>query len=398
MELFPDQQAALETVKKNPVCILTGGPGTGKTTVVKAMLDYFEKDKIRIKLGAPSGKAAKRLYECTGREAQTIHRLLEPEKIKGRFVFKRNIKNPIEADLIAIDELSMVDTWLMARLLDATAPGTRLILVGDPDQLPSIGPGNVLKDMISCGLIPCTELTIIKRQDAGLIVKNCHRIKNGEDIEVENTDGADFLFIEHDSENAVHDTILKLVCRTIPRRLSVDPLRDIQVIAPLRKRTALSCEALNAAFQDRLNPGPEPTGTALRVGDKVIQTKNDYEREVINGDIGFVRDIDKKNRKIHVAFNHLQRLVEFVLWENDLQLAYAVTVHKFQGSEARVIVMPIHKCLGTFLMQRNLLYTAISRAQDLCVLVGQRAEIPKVIKRNQQQRRHTRLREMLQEL
>ena len=392
-DLAEDQVEALDKATKSGVFILTGAPGTGKTFLIGRIIDSLPKAKLE--LAAPTGKAARRMTEQSGRPAQTMHKLLDPEKVKGAFQFKRNKNRPIEADIIVLDEVSMVDTWLMARFLDAVAPGTRLVLVGDTHQLPSIGPGNVLNDLIECGLIPCSELTVIKRQNPGLIVRNCHHIKNGEDVEIDNADGSDFLFIECDDEKEAHKAIVELVCGKLQRREGCDILRDVQVIAPLRKRTALSCEALNAAFQEKLRPGPEPAGTVLRIGDKVIQTKNNYDLGVINGDIGFVADVDKKNRKIWVRFDHPDRLVEFPLWDNDLQLAYAVTVHKFQGSEASIIVMPMHKCLGTFIMQRNLLYTAVSRAKDICILVGQSAEIPKVIKRNQQQRRYTRLREMI---
>jgi len=395
MNLFSDQIQAVEMSKKNSVCIITGAPGTGKTTVLKAILDHHEEKKLSTLLGAPSGKAAKRLLECTGRKAFTIHKLLDPQKSGDKFVFTRNSENPIETDLIAIDEMSMVDTWLMARLLSAITPGTRLFLIGDVYQLPSVGPGNILKDLIASRKIPYVELTKIKRQDAGLIIRNCHAIKNGKDINVKNATSSDFFFLERDSEKDIADTIFDLVSKRLPKTYHADPLKDIQIIAPLREKTFLSCKSLNSIFQKKINPNPKIDGCRFKVGDKIIQTKNQYELGIVNGDIGFVLDIDKRNRLITVVFENPERTVDIALYENELELAYSITIHKFQGSEAPVIVMPIHPSFGPLIMQRNLLYTAISRARKVCVLVGHRKEIPLIIRRNQQQRRHTGLREML---
>lgn len=391
--LADDQKEALSKAVTSGVFILTGAPGTGKTYTIKRIISSFP--EARVALAAPTGKAAKRVYEQSGRLALTIHKLLEPQKVGDRFVFTRDAENPIEADLIVLDEVSMVDTPLMARFLEAVAPGTRLILVGDTYQLPSVGPGNILKDLIASGAIPSTELTIIKRQDEGLIIRQCHRIKNGEDILLENSTAKDFFFLKRDGEEEIRETILDLVSRRCRESYKVDPLRDVQVITPLREKTALSCKALNEVFQRRLNPKPKIDGVRFKVGDKVIQTKNQYDLDIINGDIGYVRDIDARDRTITVAFENPERVVEIPLHQNDLELAYAVTVHKFQGSEARIIVVPIHRCLGPLIMQRNLLYTAVSRAREVCVLVGQREEVPKIIARNQQQRRHTRLQELL---
>lgn len=395
MELFPDQQAALEMTKTHPVCILTGAPGTGKTTVVKAVLDHFDRRGLRIAMGAPSGKAAKRLYECTGRRAYTIHKLLEPQKVGGSFVFTRDAENPIEADLIVLDEVSLLDVSLMARFLEAVKPGTRLILVGDSYQLPSVGPGNVLRDLIASGVIPATELTVIKRQDPGWIIQACHRIKNGQDIELANSKAKDFFFLKRDSEQEIRETLLDLVCRRLPQSYGADPFRDIQVITPLREKTDLSCAALNADFQERLIPGPLVGGSRFKVGDKLIQTRNDYKLDLINGDIGFVREIRPEARSLVVAFDNPSRLVEIPLFDNALELGYALTAHKFQGSECRIVVIPIHRSFGPMILQRSWIYTAVSRAKEVCILVGQRDEIPRIIRRNQQQRRFTRLAERL---
>jgi exodeoxyribonuclease V alpha subunit len=394
--LAGDQKEALSNAVASGVFILTGAPGTGKTFTIKRIIGSFP--EARVALAAPTGKAAKRIYEQSGRLAVTIHKLLEPQMVGDRFVFTRNAENTIAADLIVLDEVSMVDTPLMARFLEAVAPGTRLILVGDTYQLPSVGPGNILKDLIASGAIPSTELTIIKRQDEGLIIRNCHRIKNGQDIELGNSTARDFFFLKREDQEALQETILDLVSRRFPESYKADPLKEVQVITPLREKTALSCKALNDLFQQRLNPSPKIEGVRFKVGDKVIQTKNQYDLDIINGDIGYIRDIDVRERTITVAFENPERAVQLPLHQNDLELAYAVTVHKFQGSEARIVVVPIHRCLGPLIVQRNLLYTAVSRAREVCVLVGQREEVPKIIARNQQQRRFTRLAAMLGEL
>lgn len=391
--LADDQKEALEKAVTSGVFILTGAPGTGKTFTIKRIMNSFP--DARVALAAPTGKAAKRVFEQSGMKALTIHKLLEPQKVGGRFVFTRGHENPIEADLIVLDEVSMVDTSLFARFLEAVAPGTRLVLVGDTYQLPSVGPGNILKDLISSKTVPSTELTIIKRQDEGLIIRNCHRIKNGEDIELGNSTARDFFFLKRDDEESIRETILDLVSRRFPESYKADPLREVQVITPLREKTALSCKALNAEFQRRINPKPKVEGCRFKVGDKVIQTKNQYDKDIINGDIGYVLGIDKKGRSITVAFENPERTVELPLYENDLELAYAITCHKFQGSEARIIVIPVHRSFGPLIFQRNWIYTGVSRAKEVCVLVGQRDELTKAIRRNQQQRRHTRLAEML---
>ena len=391
--LADDQKEALSKAVSSGVFILTGAPGTGKTYTIKRIISSFP--ETRVALAAPTGKAAKRVYEQSGRLALTIHKLLEPQKVGGSFVFTRDAENPIEADLIVLDEVSMVDTPLMARFLEAVAPGTRLILVGDTYQLPSVGPGNILKDLIASGAILSTELSIIKRQDEGLIIRNCHRIKNGEDIELGNSTARDFFVLKRDGDEEIRETILDLVSRRFPESYHADPLREVQVITPLREKTALSCKALNEIFQRRLNPKPKIDGVRFKVGDKVIQTKNQYDLDIINGDIGYVRDIDARDRTITVAFENPERVVQVPLHQNDLELAYAITCHKFQGSEARIIVVPIHKSFGPLIMQRQWLYTAVSRAREVCVLVGQREEIPKIIQRNAPQRRHTRLQELL---
>jgi exodeoxyribonuclease V alpha subunit len=392
--LAEDQREALAKAVGSGVFILTGAPGTGKTFTIKRITSSFP--NTRIVLAAPTGKAAKRIFEQSGLKALTIHKLLEPQMQDGRFVFTRNADNPLPADLVVVDEMSMVDVSLMARLLEALGPSTRLILVGDTYQLPSVGAGNILKDAIASGVIPTTELTIIKRQDEGLIIRNCHRIKNGEDIALGNSSAKDFFFLKRESEEEIREALLELLGQRLAKSYGVHPLKEVQVISPLREKTSLSCKTLNAEFQKRLNPQPPVEGSRFRVGDKVIQNKNEYDKDLINGDIGYVLEIDSRARTLTVSFENPERVVELPLLDNNLELAYAVTVHKYQGSEAPIIVIPIHRAFGPFLMQRNLLYTAVSRARRVCILVGQRDEIPKIIGRNQQQRRFTRLKAMLQ--
>lgn len=392
--LAKDQIEALDKIVASGVFILTGAPGTGKTHLTKQIISSFP--EVQVALAAPTGKAAKRIFEQSGQKAQTIHKLLDPQWIRGSLVFTRTTENPIDADLIILDEVSMVDTPLMAHFLEAVGPGTRLVLVGDTNQLPSVGPGNILKDLIASGILPYTELTLIKRQDKGLIIRNCHQIKNGEDIKLGNSTVRDFFVLKRKDEGGILETLLDLVTKRLPESYQADRLREIQVITPLRTRTELSCKALNEAFQQHLNPETKIDGCRFKVGDKVIQNKNHYDLEIINGDIGYVLDISKPGQTITVAFEYPNRVVELPLNDNDLELAYAITCHKFQGSEARIVVIPIHRAFGKLIMQRNWLYTAVSRAREICILVGQREEIPQIIRRDQQQRRFTRLAERLQ--
>lgn len=393
--LKQDQVEALTKAVKSQVFILTGPPGTGKTYTIKRIINSFP--KVVIALAAPTGRGSKRIYEESGYQAKTIHKLLEPQKNSKGFYFTRTADNPLEADIIIIDETSMIDLSLMSSLMDAVDPGTRIIFVGDTYQLPSVGPGNILKDMISSEVIPTTELTIIKRQDEGLIIRNCSQIKDGKDIEVENSDRSDFFFLPRASEVSIRETIFELITQRLPESSGFDPLKDIQIVSPLRERTSLSCKALNKVCQSRLNRNPEIDNCPFKTGDKVIQTKNRYDLDIINGDIGYIRSINQKEQTIYVDFENPQRRAELPLYENNLELAYAITCHRFQGSEAPVIIIPIHRSFPPMLMQRNWVYTAISRAKDLCILVGQREEIPKIIRRNQQQKRFTNLARFLNE-
>jgi exodeoxyribonuclease V alpha subunit len=393
--LADDQRRAMQAAVRAGVFVLTGAPGTGKTHTIRRLISSFP--GAAIKLAAPTGKAAKRMEELTGAPAQTIHKLLEPRPgADGGFVFTRNRSNPIEADLLVIDEMSMVDILLMAKLLDAVGPGTRLVLVGDTYQLPSVGPGNVLKDLIASGAVASVELTEIKRQDDGLIVGNCHRIKAGQDIELRNRDDADFFFLGRETPAEIVQTVLDLVSNRLPSSYDADPIRDIQVITPLRDRGDLSCKALNALFQEKLNPSPAVRGCRFKVGDKVIQTRNRYDLEILNGDIGVVQRVDPGSGALVVQFDNPGRTVELPIRDNELELAYAITCHKFQGSEAPIVVVPLHPSMGRFLLQRSWLYTAVSRAQRVCVLVGQRGVVRQAIAHNPQKHRYSNLAGQLQ--
>ena len=328
-------------------------------------------------------------------KAETIHRLLEPTPTPDGFLFARDSENPIDADIIILDETSMVDVPLFARFLDAVDKETRLILVGDTYQLPSVGPGNVLKDLINSGKVPTTELTIIKRQDEGLIIRNCHRVKNGENIILMNSEKPDFFLLERSSEEEIKNSIVELVSKRLAPAYEVRQLNDIQVISPLREKTTLSCKELNKALQLAMNKNKPVDKSIFRIGDKVIQVKNDYRLEIINGDIGYIKNIGRESKTIKVDFENPLRTVNVPLWGNDLELAYAVTCHKYQGSESKIIVIPIHPIFGPFIMQRNWIYTAISRASKVCILVGDSKEVEKIIKRNNQQKRFTLLKDHL---
>jgi len=328
--LMEDQVDALGKAVENQIFILTGAPGTGKTYTIKKIIESFPDAKVS--LAAPTGKAAKRRYEQSGMRARTIHKLLEPEKNGNGFYFTRNRDNPIDTDILILDEVSMVDTSLMASLMDAVDQDTRLIMVGDTYQLPSVGPGNIFKDLIGSGEIPTTELTIIKRQDEGLIIRNCHRIKSGKDIKLENSSARDFFFLPRDDEESIREAIFELITKRLKESYKADPLRDVQIISPLRERTSLSCKALNKVCQERLNKSPKIEKCHFKTGDKVIQTKNEYDKNIILGDSG------SGKTQTH------QRIAEFVnvgdcfsgLTGSRTGLVYALVEHKQKGWQVRI--------------------------------------------------------------
>jgi exodeoxyribonuclease V alpha subunit len=374
LQLAPGQRQALHAVNQNKVLVLTGGPGTGKTTLVRALLQVFGTRGRRIQLAAPTGRAARRLTETTGREARTIHRLLEYDPAINSF--RRHRNHPLDVDLLIVDETSMVDVILMNRLLQAVPLHAAVVLVGDVDQLPSVGPGTVLADLIASGVIPVVRLTDIHRQaQDSWIVRAAHAVLQGHIPDSAPAGQGDFYFIEVPDPPAILHTLRQLILERIPQRFGLHPPHDIQVLTP-QVKTDLGALNLNLQLQQLLNP-PAPDRpearryeTIFRLGDKVMQIRNNYHRDVYNGDLGFIRAVDPEEQTLLVEFDG--RLVEYDVADLDeLQLAYACTVHKSQGSEYPAVVMPLHTQHYTML-QRHLLYTAITRGRRLVVLVGSR--------------------------
>jgi exodeoxyribonuclease V alpha subunit len=396
LDLAPAQRAAVEAAAKHELLVITGGPGVGKTTIVKAILSVFERARLRVALAAPTGRAAKRLSEATAREAKTLHRLLEFEPRSG--TFQRNGSAPLDADAIIVDETSMVDIPLAAALLDAVKSDARLVIVGDADQLPSVGPGAFLRDIISSGAVPVARLTEIFRQaEKSRIVQNAHRILRGEPPESANIEEAhaDFFVVNRPDAARAAEVIAEMTTQRIPKRFGLDPLRDIQVLTPMHRGDA-GTQALNARLQEVLNPsGPslESRGQKLRVGDKVMQTRNDYDRDVFNGDLGRVTFVDLTQRKLRVRFDG--RDVDYEDSElEELTLAYATSIHKSQGSEYPAVVLAL---LSTHfvMLSRNLLYTGVTRAKNLCVLVTDPRALRIALGETRREERGTRLAQRL---
>jgi exodeoxyribonuclease V alpha subunit len=369
--LAEEQRLAVEKAARCPLLVVTGGPGVGKTTIVRAILSVFERARLGTRLAAPTGRAAKRMSEATGREAATLHRLLEFEPKTGEF--KRNARKPLEAGAIIVDESSMVDIWMADALTQAVAEGARLILVGDVDQLPSVGPGSVLRDAINSGVVPCVRLVKIFRQaEKSLIVQNAHRINAGESPVVPEAgdSNADFFIVDKRDPDEARKIVIELVTRRIPRRFGLDPVRDVQVLTPMNRGPAGTL-LLNEELQAALNP----TGASLvrgkntfRVGDKVMQLKNDYDRNVWNGDVGVVASVDVEEESMLVRFDDEREVTYDGSSLDELALAYACTIHKSQGSEYAAVVIPL--LTSHFVMlSRNLVYTAVTRGKRLVVLV-----------------------------
>jgi exodeoxyribonuclease V alpha subunit len=370
-ELAEEQRRAVEQAARCPLLVVTGGPGVGKTTIVKAILSVFDRAGVVTRLAAPTGRAAKRMSEATGKDAATLHRLLEFDPKTG--TFKRDAKKPVDAGALIVDESSMVDIWMADALTQAVGDGARLVLVGDVDQLPSVGPGSFLRDAIASGVVPTVRLVKIFRQaEKSLIVQNAHRINAGEPPVVPETGdkNADFFVIDKRDPDAARDVVLEVVTKRIPRAFGLDPVRDVQVLTPMN-RGPVGTLALNEALQAALNPNGASLvrgKTTFRVGDKVMQLKNDYDRNVWNGDVGVVSAVDAEEETLVVRYD--EREVDYDGSSLDeLALAYACTIHKSQGSEYPAIVIPL--LTSHFVMlSKNLLYTAVTRGKRLVVLVA----------------------------
>ncbi|MDT8322975.1 MAG: ATP-dependent RecD-like DNA helicase [Bacteroidota bacterium] len=397
---FNAQQVdAIHRCLGGPLCVVTGGPGTGKTTTLTGILHVTRALGWKAAVCAPTGRAAKRITEITGCEARTIHRLLEFEPVSG--FFQRNEDKPVEADILVVDEVSMVDVPLMAALLRARPPGCRVVLVGDADQLPSIGPGAVLRDMISCGEIDTVVLRLVFRQEAqSSIVSNAHRVREGfmPVFDARLADGGETFFREVGPDENIAQLIRDLIVDRLPETFSLDPMRDIQVLSPMHN-TPAGVTHLNHVLQQAVNGGGRVVyhhgDRRFRAGDKVMQIRNDYEKDVYNGDIGFVHGFDEEESRLAVDFD--RRRVEYSAEEMEhLVLAYAVTIHKSQGSEYPVVIVPMvmqHRIM----LRRTLLYTAMTRARRMLIMLGQRAAVATAVQSPNEKPRYGRLRDRLRE-
>lgn len=400
--LDSDQRAAVQTALNSGVSVITGGPGTGKTTIIRCILELAAAKGMTCLLSAPTGRAAKRLTEATGEEAKTVHRMLGMDMSSGKPTYKFNESKPLKADVVVVDEISMADVYVFSALLKAIPEGAKLILVGDKDQLPSVSPGNILADVIASGLIPVSTLNNIHRQEAGsLIVVNAHRINNGE-MPIIRNDSKDFFFETKSRPEDILQAVVSLVTERLPKYFHVEP-SQIQVLAPL-KRSPAGVEALNVALRDALNPNGETAGAGndFRVGDKVMHTVNDYELEwrrgsesgtgVFNGDLGYIVNVVRGVTSVEFEDG---RVADYDAdLRDDLMLAYAVSVHKSQGSEFPIVVIALTPGGGA-LLNRNLLYTAVTRAKNAVVLVGTETTLKRMVDNKNVQKRYTLLKEFL---
>jgi exodeoxyribonuclease V alpha subunit len=397
------QREAVYTALTFPISVITGGPGTGKTTVIKTIIRAMEMQGKKVVLAAPTGRAAKRMSMVTNKEAKTIHRLLESEYSaeSNSQIFQKNEKNPIDANVIIVDEMSMVDIVLFNNLLKAVSTGTTLVLVGDADQLPSVGPGNVLSDIIKSDAVVVNKLSQIYRQsEQSLITLNAHKINQGI-LPVLNSKDGDFFFMKRSTPEDIVSTIVQLCLSRLPKAYNVNPLTEIQVLTPMRKN-AVGVNVLNEALQQALNPYSENKNEkkfgdkTYRVFDKVMQTKNNYDIEweqekdagfgLYNGDIGIINAVDEEFETFDITFDDSKEVVYDFGFLNELELAYATTIHKSQGSEFPIVIIPLYQG-SEKLMTRNLLYTAVTRATKMVILVGSEDIIKKMVSNNNEIKR-----------
>ncbi len=385
--LAAQQSTALERSLKNKFSIITGGPGVGKTTIIRALVEIYGARRLKVVLAAPTGRAAKRMTESVGTAAQTIHRLLKWNPVTNKFTYDAG--NRYDGDVFIFDETSMIDVKLAAHLLAAVPSGAAVVWVGDTDQLPSVGAGSVLGDLIKSGAVASTKLDVIFRQDTtGLIVTNAHHVNAGEPLEVRPGD-SDFYFVRCEDPAACVARAIEFMTTRIPRKFGLDPLRDVQILTPMR-RGLLGTENLNVEIQKALNPSGDAVirgGTVFRVGDRVMQLRNNYDKDVYNGDVGFVRAVDSAERKLVVAFDG--RPVTYEAGDLDeLVLAYATTIHKSQGSEYPAVIVLLH-AQHYVMLQRNLLYTAMTRGRKLVLLIGVPYAVDRAIANNTVRERRT---------
>jgi exodeoxyribonuclease V alpha subunit len=402
--LEPTQREAVQTALANQVMVITGGPGTGKSTITKIILSVLDSAGLEPALCAPTGKAAKRAADTTGFEAKTIHRLLEIDQ-KG--FFKRSSENPIDADVLVIDELSMVDVSLFNSTLKALSPRTRLILIGDVDQIPSVGAGKVLADILDSGVLPVVRLTQVFRQAASSdIIKNAHRVNSGEVPEAGWKQGSDFCFIPlvptddtPAGKTACRDKVEAELLRVAKNmyKLGLDPIRDVQVLTPMRKGSLGSIN-LNLKLRDMLNPNPAAKlvfgDLVYGIGDKVMQLRNNYNKNVFNGDVGYVEAVDERNKTVTIEYEGRDPVLYKTNEFDEITLAFAFTIHKSQGSEFPAVIMPIDTS-HYVMLKRNLVYTGITRAKTMMVIVGQPSAMRQAVQNSQIDERYSRLKDWL---